>query len=273
MFYRLAMKAIVCQTDLDEALLPNQFGVGTKGGVEFIIQLVRMATAGQLPEQYMHLTSFDATNAFNTMGRDGIGVATSKHIPAIFRAARWAYAKPSKLLVVGTSDLDQEPTDGQYFTLAATLQSAQGLKQGDPLSALLFSVGLRPYLGALIEELGPSAMVVAYLDNVFVLSSDPDMLDKVLDSSSSLGCPISFNQAKCKTIALDSIKQNGLELLGSCLGGTIPRQAFLARKVKAGEDLLNALVVTNNQNALILLRCCLQHNLRHLLRSLDSHDI
>jgi hypothetical protein len=89
----------------------------------------------------------------------------------------------------------------------------------------------------------------------------------------TLDCPISFNPTKCKTVELSSLDQSGLEILGSCLGSTEARKDFLEQKIEKEERLLAKLATLNHQNALLILRCVYQHNLRHLLRCLETHDL
>jgi hypothetical protein len=64
-----------------------------------------------------------------------------------------------------------------------------------------------------------------------------------------------------------------MQLLGSCIGPTAVIERFLEAKITAEETLLAKLVALPHQHALLVLRQCLQQNLRHLQRSLHSDDL
>jgi hypothetical protein len=76
-----------------------------------------------------------------------------------------------------------------------------------------------------------------------------------------------------KTTALQEARETGLQLLGSCIGPTAARERFLEAKIAAEESLLAKLVDMPHQHALLVLRHCLQQNLRHLHCSLRSDDL
>jgi hypothetical protein len=59
MIYRLATKAIVRHSKRHDFLLPYQFGVGSKGGVEPVVRAVERALEDTLDRPYTHLTSLD----------------------------------------------------------------------------------------------------------------------------------------------------------------------------------------------------------------------
>jgi hypothetical protein len=64
-----------------------------------------------------------------------------------------------------------------------------------------------------------------------------------------------------------------MQLLGSCIGPTAVIERFLEANITAEETLLAKLVALPHQHALLVLRQCLQQNLRHLQRSLHSDDL
>jgi len=133
--------------------------------------------------------------------RRSIATATKQFAPALYRTAKCAYNSPSELIVGDVR-----------------LSSSQGVRQGDPLGPLLFSLGLRPTFKALSTHLGPNRMVVAYLDDIFILSDDDSAMTDAQAFLSSHTEIIRLNASKCRTLSLDSIRQDGLELLGTVVG-------------------------------------------------------
>ena len=104
---------------------------------------------------YTHLTSLDFYNAFNTVDRRDIANWLLHFAPSLYRAGRWAYGTSSDLVL---SD--------------ERILSSQGVRQGDPLGPLLFSLAIRSLLTDLSTALGPHRRILAYLDDVYILSAD-----------------------------------------------------------------------------------------------------
>jgi len=256
LIYRLATKALLKKAFKPDFLEAFQLGVGSKGGVEPIVRLVERATFGDLRAKWSHLVCLDASNAFNHMDRRSIATATKQFAPALYRTAKWAYNSPSELIVGDVR-----------------LSSSQGVRQGDPLGPLLFSLGLRPTLKALSTHLGPNRMVVAYLDDILILSDDDSAMTDAQAFLSSHTEIIRLNASKCRTLSLDSIRQDGLELLGTVVGPPTTRRQFLSAKVGDLRQSISKLHSLPHQTALILLRTCLQQNLRHLQRTLKTDDL
>src|SRR5690606_10021064 len=130
------------------------------GGVEPATFLLHETIEGPNKLGFKSVTSIDLANAFNSTSRSAIAAATSKYAPTFYRATAWAYGKPSLLVTEGGS----------------VLASAEGVRQGDPLGPLLFSLAFRPTLEALAKEL-PDAVLIAYLDDLYILnrSSTPTL--------------------------------------------------------------------------------------------------
>jgi hypothetical protein len=182
--------------------------------------------------------------------------------PSLYRAGRWAYGTPSNIL------LASRETGTTY-----SLSSAQGVRQGDPLGPLMFSLGIWALLADLSTTLGPHRLILAYLDDIYILSNDPNALEDGQAFFSARQPPIQLNMAKSKRMTLQKARETGLQLLGSCIVPTAARERFLEAKVVAEETLLAKLVDLPHQHALLVLRQCLQQNLRHLQRSLHSDDL
>jgi hypothetical protein len=99
MICRLATKAIVQHSNRRDFLLPYQFGVGSKGGVEPVVRAVERAVEGTLDRPYTHLTSLDFSNAFNTVDRKDIAEGLRQYAPILYQPGRWAYGCTSSLVL------------------------------------------------------------------------------------------------------------------------------------------------------------------------------
>jgi hypothetical protein len=262
LIYRLCTKAVLRTCFKPDFLSSGQYGVGTKGGVEPLIRAVqRVAEDSVEGVRYTHVTSLDFSNAFNTLDRSDLAKAVKQHAPGLYRFAKWAYDKPSDLVVGG---------GGSEITHIA---SAQGVRQGDPLGPLLFSIGVRPILDKLSRHLGPDCIVLAYLDDVYILSKTEETLDEVKDFFAEGGSSLQLNSDKSFVTSVERINTGGLKMLGSCLGPPWVRRAFLKEKIAEVEQKISKLVDLPHQHALLVLRQCMQQDLRHLQRCLVSDDL
>lgn len=256
LFYRLATKTILKTAFRIDFLLPNQLGVGSRGGIEPIARAVERALAGTLPTRYFHLVSLDFANAFNTANRSLIVSALKEHAPALYRLAKWAYNNASDLVI------------GDHI-----LKSAQGVRQGDPLGPLLFSLSIRALLTKLIAKLGEGRLVFAYLDDIYILSVDGDALKDVYNFFDQEDTTLKLNRTKCAQVTFEEIKQDGFRMLGTCIGPASARRTFLLDKINLVNNKLDELRHLPHQHALILLRQCIQQDVRHLQRTLQTDDI
>jgi len=174
--------------------------------------------------------------------------------------AKWAYDAPSHLVL--------ETSGGSTL-----LKSAQGVRQGDPLGPLFFSIGVRPILEDLCNSLGPDCVLLAYLDDVYILSKSEGTLEHVSNFFDRPNNSLKLNEEKSYTTSVMEIKMRGLKILGSHIGPSWSRQEFLLGKVAKLEEKLQRLVDLPNQHALLLLRLCMQQDLRHLQRCLDPDGL
>lgn len=156
---------------------------------------------------------------------------------------------------------------------ATRIDSAQGVRQGDPLGPLLFSLAIRPFLEDLSKCIGSEHSLFAYLDDIFILSMDGTALAEVNAFFNGRASPIALNRAKCRSTTFDDIRHTGYELLGTCVGPRPIRHSFLTAKIEVEKTNLQKLDQLHHQHALLILRLSLQQNLRHLQRSLRSHDL
>ncbi|KAG7527236.1 hypothetical protein FFLO_07136 [Filobasidium floriforme] len=262
LLYRLCTKVLLKHLNRRESLLPYQFGVGTRGGVEPLVQAIQNTLDKKSGyTTYTHITSLDFSNAFNALSRTELATGLRAHAPGLFRAAKWAYGSATDLVLSGA--------DGKQHVL----RSSEGVRQGDPFGPLFFSLGVRHLLESLNRKLGPDHLVLAYLDDVYIFAPDAGALDiaqRFFDKSAS---SLHLNIAKSKTMSVKDIRKEGMRTLGTCVGSVYARQKFLEEKIAREEATLAKARDLPKQHALLLIRQCLQQNLRHLQRTLKSDDL
>jgi hypothetical protein len=157
----------------------------------------------------VRIASLDLSNAFNTVSRTSIVAAVAKYAPALYKTTKWAYNKPSILV---TSD-------------GSILASAEGVRQGDPLGPLLFLLAFRSTIEALQASI-PRAVIVAYLDDVYILGKDTEELLPRVERIFS-GFPFTLNRTKSFEKAVDLLKREGFKALGTYIGPLAARKTFL----------------------------------------------
>ncbi|KAJ0127983.1 Uncharacterized protein HZ326_28918 [Fusarium oxysporum f. sp. albedinis] len=210
LIYKVAIKAIRKTSYRSNILLPFQLGVNSPGGVKPAICLLEEVIAGPNKADFQFLTSIDLCNAFNSGDRPSIASSVSTFAPTFNRAATWAYNSPSLLVLA----------DG------SSIASLKGVRQGDPLGPLFFSFSFRPTLEELARRL-PGATLVAYLDDLYILSKDQGALNiagEVPEKS-----PYQLNLAKSKEIAIKDLKDQGLKALSTFIGLLQERRSLVAR--------------------------------------------
>lgn len=260
LFYRACMKTLLKHYASAQKLLPRQFGVGSAGGVEPLVHLVEQFATDALQPEFTHLIALDFKNAFNRLPRTQLASGLTKHCSPLYRAAKWAYGAATPLII----------SQGEEIHV---LQSREGVRQGDPMGPLLFSVGVRDTIEALQSEVGSEAVVYAYLDDMYLLAKSEAVFDRVVQFFERRQTGLSLNVAKCAVKSKEQIRTEGTEILGSFVGPQHARRQFLLDRIRAEIPKFSALADLPKQHALLILRLSLQQNLRHLMRTLDTADI
>ena len=133
--------------DMGALLAPRQLGFGVKGGVEAAAHSARLYLRNLKPEQV--LMKLYVRNAFNSLRRDKMLSAVQVLAPTILPFVHSAYSNTSFL-----------------FWDDKSIQSCEGIQQGDPLGPLLFCLTLYQLQSCLGSE-----FCLLYLNDV-TLSGD-----------------------------------------------------------------------------------------------------
>jgi hypothetical protein len=152
-FYRAAANyAVGLVSDvIADVLGPIQFGVGRPAGIEQAVHRLQHL----LTQTHPHLAGIavDFKNAFNERNRNDILTELYKYnqLQPIWNIVKWAYSDPSALWI---RDYESQ----QMIQPDSSLTSAEGVKQGDPLGALLFALSMK-------SRANPSHLDVCELDD------------------------------------------------------------------------------------------------------------
>jgi hypothetical protein len=166
LLYRLAAIVAVkrVSTGAAKLLAPHQYGIGVAAGAEKILHSLQHELADT--DKRLALLQLDITNAFNSCDRARVlsELYALPDLQPLFRIADYAYSRPSALVLSGCDGL--------------MIESAQGVRQGDPLSALLFCVYMRTVLRQVSENTGVKGY--GFFDDINLLGT-PQQLVAALD--------------------------------------------------------------------------------------------
>jgi len=240
---------------------PHQLGVGIPGGCEAAIHSARRYLEA-LPTDHV-LVKLDFTNAFNSLHRYDMLLATHSRIPEIYAYCHSAYSQSSILFY------------GPY-----TISSEEGPQQGDPVGPLLFCNTIQPMLTSLKSQLN-----LGFLDDVSLggpvntVAADVAQIAKV---GGEMG--LHLNASKCELIAHQGASVTD-DLLRSFLRVDVCNVSLLGAPLFHGaeldkswsdrcDDLARAaerLSEIGSQDALVLLRSSFSApKVLHLLRCAPS---
>ena len=174
-------------------LAPLQFGCGISGGCEIAGKLAGFMYSLS-PEHVLIKT--DLRNAFNTVARRNVFNGLARFFPALLPWFTWAYGAPSPLV----------NHRGERIGLSQT-----GVRQGDPLAALLFCVAIHPAvveMNAMLKAHQPDAVemaatvwLAAYMDDITLAlpaAIAPEVCRRVVEICQRHNLPL--NLAKCRVI-------------------------------------------------------------------------
>ena len=264
LMYRVIAKAQLRTYTNDQMLSPNQFGVGKPGGVEPLIHLYETRT--MVEEEEGWLADIDFTNAYNTINRTCIADAIQKHAPHIIKPVKWAYNHKRLLLV--------KHVDGH----TETIEAENGVSQGDPWSAFLFSIGIRDMIDFITNEICEEGdEPTTYIDDVKMKIQSRTTFERIIAYLTSdevkTKTNLTINMGKTHCLELSQIRQQGTNIYGSHIGPIDTRREFLKNKILETRQHIKSLKNLYSQDGLLLLRNCISRDLAHLLRWMDTEDI
>lgn len=285
--YKLAGMYLVSMIpDAACSLFPTvQYGVGIPAGTEKAFHNAVVALRYGPREERMDVTPerkdgeprriaicCDIRNAFNSISRQKIfeALEAEPKCAHMLPFYQWAYRKPSLLLHYNGSKL------------IGTLSSEEGVKQGDPMGALLFALGIHDLVSHLNDDL-PAVQVFAYLDDLTMVGPHQQLKEAFLKLQEGLPTlSLTLNMRKSYVLDLERNCQQsaeladsvGLNLLheGTLLGAAVGSDRFVKKSVRAkaneARPLLQLMSSRNfpAQPALILLRVSRMFTMHYLAR-------
>ena len=276
-FYRLAaVLAVRRVTAAASALLvPHQYGIGVASGAERILHSMQHTLTDK--QRRLAALKCDISNAFNCCNRALLleKLYGTPELSALYNIADFAYSTPSTLLL--------ERADGD------SIQSSNGVRQGDPLSTLLFCLYMRDVYVSVAKA--ANVTLYAFVDDLHVVGEPAEVLKALASLETalpavSLECNTSKSQfayfygdqAPLKKAALDTlaglnitVHEQHMEVVGAVVGRDkqAVRDGLAEVRQQTGNDaffrrlLLDEMPV---QSAMLLLRQCMVPQLNYLLR-------
>jgi len=257
-FYRLGAKYI--STILGaEGLDQKQFGIGSKGGMEPIVEFIQQQIDACTLQTPKYLFEADGQNAFQVLKRSHIAKQIKLHAPQYWKFAKWILNEPAPLILSSTKS----------FTI---ISNSEGVRQGCPVAGYLYSLGMR-YIVDELQKIGTENKTIAYMDNVFVVTDDANFANKAMDKITELKnqTGFTFKPSSIKCHNLWDVK-NGTACIttsGFCIGHVNYRRELFENAIVKIQQIILRLNQLPSHHQLLILHQCISNKLKHLLRVMD----
>ena len=262
--------------DLDAATRPFQYALSTRTGTDAIAALLRAATDAD-PDTA--ILSLDGRSAYDCMSRAAIFAEVHSSVPALLPFTQAFYGSSSSYL---------------WFDAASrqhVIPQGEGVEQGDALAPGLFALGQHRALVRASEGLAPGDTLLAYLDDLYVLTRPHrarDAFDRVAAVlEHHTGIRSNLGKTRCYTrrggpapagiaalgpdvwCADGPPAARGFVALGTPIGDPAFSEAYLAERLERQAALLRELpLLPDLQAAWLLLSYCAAPRAQHILRTL-----
>ena len=243
---------------LSSYLSPIQLGAGIPGGCEAAVHATRRFVESMPADHFV--VKLDFTNAFNCLNRSRMFSEVFERIPELYRFCHLSYSCPSNLRF------------GEW-----SIESQEGVQQGDPLGPMLFCLTIHPLLSSL-----SSILTEGFLDDITLggkeasISSD---VQAIIDGGQELGLRLNF--FKCELISFGDnspsdavlstfqrLKPDQSTLLGAPLASGEAMVSSLSSRLSDLKRAASRLKPLASHDALTILRFSLSvPRLMHTLRS------
>ena len=263
------------QQEFEDVTAPQQFGLASHGGVEAAVHLIRTLTDA---DPLTTITQIDGIGAYDHIKRARMLGALAR-TPTAHRLLPFvllAYGQQSRYL---WSDSEGNPHE---------IVQGEGGEQGDALMPALFSLGMADGLRQAQAQLQPNELVVAYLDDVYIITSPEraraayqvvtDTIAATCGIQPNLGKTVCWNKAGVCPPNMAELgptvwrgegpaATRGIRLLGAPLGSPEYTDAFgEAHAAKAEHLLQRIMAMPSLQHTWLLTYFCLVPRVNHLLR-------
>jgi hypothetical protein len=284
LFYRLAGVIAVRKVVAAAAgvLAPHQYGIGVASGAERILHSMQYTLSDKRIKHAV--LKLDITNAFNSCDRAAMlrKLYATPQLGQLYRIADFGYSAPSQLLL--------QRCDG------LSIESTNGVRQGDPLACLLFCLYMKDVYEAVARQ--ADVTLYAYVDDLHVVGTPTEVLKaltalQTLLPSVSLKCNTAkshfayfhadtapLNASLLQTLAQHDINVHNdwMQVMGAVIGRD-------AQSVQAGLTSITAHAgkeaffrrlqspLLSVQSAMLLLRQCAVPQMNYLLRCMPASCI
>jgi hypothetical protein len=186
-FMRRLVSKCLCAVHKDRArelFQGLQYGVAAPGGAERVVHRMRRELTAHATDEDWVALKIDLKNAFNCVSRARMLELVAECCPDMYMWVLWCYGEATHLNFSGN-----------------TIESREGVQQGDPLGPLLFSLVIHRIITRIAKEIPGLTMNAWYLDDG-VLCGPAKLVRKALAILQTDGpeMGLHLNLKKCELI-------------------------------------------------------------------------